>query len=438
MNAGPTDVVAGLQRAGALCDLRRYDEAARLLAELIAVDPESGRGWCLLTRAYIGLGEGDKAVAAATRAVALDPDDEWAHRLKSLAHRRQGQHREAVGEAREAVRIAPFLWHTHVQLAYALLAAGGDRAEARGAAETARDLDPLSMETHMVVGQVAAADGRRDEAEASFRKALEIDPQNSAAHNELARLHLRRKGFVNAGGLAMAASGFASAVRSDPRGEVSRKNLDLVVQVFLSRTSYLLFLDAWLIGGNLGHSSSMAVRLGLLALLLVPVGFAVTFLKGISRDLRRFVLRALVQPVTVVATVLEIVAVVALVAETVSPSAVRSDLGVVAAVSALLGRFVLMYKHHHVVNEMRQVRAQTLGPQPAPRPLIGMAVLSLLAGTLALVAAIGLIVFVAEIVTPSVSGAVSAGLVAVVFGATAGLTLRVIRRRRAVKSAGSP
>ncbi len=48
-----------LNRASMMIELGRHDEAARLLSAVLATDPDSSRGWCLLSRAHLGNGELD-------------------------------------------------------------------------------------------------------------------------------------------------------------------------------------------------------------------------------------------------------------------------------------------------------------------------------------------------------------------------------------------
>ena len=47
-----TGVAPDLARASAMLDVKRYSQAARLLAVVVAADPENGRAWCLLA-AYL-------------------------------------------------------------------------------------------------------------------------------------------------------------------------------------------------------------------------------------------------------------------------------------------------------------------------------------------------------------------------------------------------
>lgn len=202
-------------RATVLCDLQRYDEALSLLAPALAADPEDPRLHCLAARAHLGSGDVQRGLDHARTAAALDPDSDWPHRLLSLAEMQRENYQAAVRAAREAVRLAPYLPETHIQLAYALLELPWGNAEATDAATKALELAPDDPDAHLVAGAVAAAGQRKDEAEAQFNRVLSLDPDNTAAHNELARLHLKKRNIGNPGGLGQAAAGFATAVAAD-------------------------------------------------------------------------------------------------------------------------------------------------------------------------------------------------------------------------------
>jgi hypothetical protein len=202
-----------------------------------------------------------------------------------------------VAEAERAVTLAPFQALPRIQLAHARRKHGVDLPAARRAADEAVELAPHLVAGHLAVGAVAAAQGLRSDAEDAFRAALRLDPSCSAAHNELARLQLNRR-YTGARGLATAASGFASALRADPTAQVSRRNLDLVLFLFVRRVSYLVFVAGW-IGNGLGSGTNVP-RAALwlpLAVLAVPLAFATRFVLRLPGSLRAYLLRSLQRPV---------------------------------------------------------------------------------------------------------------------------------------------
>ena len=68
-----------------MLEAKRYEQAAVLLAELVAADPDDDRAWGLLARAHLGAGRYSDTATAAARAAVLAPWDDWPHRLISKA-----------------------------------------------------------------------------------------------------------------------------------------------------------------------------------------------------------------------------------------------------------------------------------------------------------------------------------------------------------------
>jgi len=334
------DIENGLERAAMLVDLQRFDEAVSLLADLLARDPERCRTWCLLTQAHLGAQSRARALEASRQAVRIGPDDEWAHRLKCSAHLLSNQYEEAVREAREAVRLAPHNWQCHTNLARSLVRLGSPFDEAWAEAQEARNLAPLRADAHVTVGIVAAAAGHRADAEAAFLRALAIDPNNRSAHHELARVQATKHSRVNPLVLALSASGFATSVRLDPRSDVGRRNLEVVLWTFLGRLFVPVTLSAFLTVEL--SSGSLASRLVPLVLVALPIVFAAVFLRNVTPDVRRYLWREIVHGAVRIAVLLEVVAAGTLVAAAFAPTSVRVGLGFAAWGAALGARLVVI------------------------------------------------------------------------------------------------
>lgn len=226
---------AELNRASMMIELGRYGDAARLLSAVLATDPDSCRGWCLLSRAHLGNGEPAEAVTAASRASALDPASDWPHRLASTALISLERRGEAVTAALEARRLGPHFWRSQVCLAQA--AAADDQLElAAQAARAALALAPDQADVHVTAGKVALSRG--DVAEARIRQeaALAIDPCHSGALNELGRISLRSRDA------AAAASFFLRAARISPRNGVFSRNSELALRRLGLRLAALILL----------------------------------------------------------------------------------------------------------------------------------------------------------------------------------------------------
>jgi tetratricopeptide (TPR) repeat protein len=413
MTAGTEFSATQLQRVETLCSLQRYAEAITLAGGVLATEPHNARAWCLMSRAQLGTSAFAEALNSAERAISLAPDLAWPHRLASIALSGLKRHETAVVAARQAVRLDPHDWRSYVGLAGVLRHKRSGRKEALRMAEHAVALAPDEAQTHLVLGQVALAARRRDEAEAAFRRALAIDPNSSAAHNELARVQLGRRGLLNGRRLATAGEGFATAVRADPRSSRSRNNVEVVLRVLLTRVAACLLLDGLVVHATSDQHAVMW-RVLPIVLLVVPADLARRFVAGLSTTMRQYLLglfriRGLRMPLGLVA-----VALLCLLASAVAPLTLRDDFGGTAMASALIGEIVLI----------GGARELTRG-----RPMLGTAALWVVAGVCVLLA-------VGTLATLTAGRGATAVLVGVGFAALAAWAADTIRHRRSPGGSG--
>jgi Flp pilus assembly protein TadD len=277
-----------LARASAMLDVKRYDEAARLLARVVAAEPDSARAWCLMARAQLGADRYVEAVEAANRAVALDPVDEWPHRLASNALVHMGNYGDALRAAHEARRLAPSYWQAHVCLAQAALAAQRLDA-ATNAAARARALAPNEPDVHFLSGKVSLGRGDLAAAREHQERALALDPAHSGAMNELGRIRLRRNDPAGA------IKHFLSAARATPEERIYARNIDVVILRAVSRTIYVFTLIAlvliWVPAVTHVSRLPFAIGIGSLAV-LAAAGFMFMVLR-LPPEARRVVRRTL-------------------------------------------------------------------------------------------------------------------------------------------------
>jgi tetratricopeptide (TPR) repeat protein len=224
-----------LEQAATLFARRRTAEAIAVLRTLLAEDPHDLPALDLLGEAQLADHDPDGALTTATTALGLDPKRDLAHRQASIAASRRGLHRDAIAHAEEAIRLAPDDHRGFVALARALLRAKRDLKQARQVAVRAIVLAPDVAEPHLVFGMVSRAEGEDAAAEAAFRRVLQLDPGNMAAHNELARLRLRRAARGLRATPAEGVTGPDAAGSTDGEIAVPRRNLDLVGRILLAR-----------------------------------------------------------------------------------------------------------------------------------------------------------------------------------------------------------
>jgi tetratricopeptide (TPR) repeat protein len=230
-----------LARASMLLDLRRYGEAAGLLASIIAAEPADSRAWCLLAAAQLGNSQYQEAAAAASRAITLAPADNWPYRLASTAQRHLGNITAALTAANEACKLAPDEWRAYTCLAQALLATEVDFKAAERAAATALRLAPDEPDAHFIAGKVSYAREEWRKARAHQERALGLNPAHSGALNELGRIGLHD------GGHARAAQHFVQAAQSAPGVSTYRQNVELVVRRLITRTIYAASIGSLLL-----------------------------------------------------------------------------------------------------------------------------------------------------------------------------------------------
>jgi tetratricopeptide (TPR) repeat protein len=225
-----TDVARNLAQASMLLDLKRYDEAASLLARIVAAEPDDSQAWCLFAATHLGSGRYEEAAAAASRAVTLAPSDDWPYRLASVAQRHLGKITAAVGSASEACKLAPNEWRAYICLAQAQLATEVDFNAAEEAAANALRLASHEPDAHFTAGRVSYAQEKWKAARAHQERALALDPVHSGALNELGRISLHR------GGHRRAAWHFVQATRSAPGVSAYGRNVEVPIRRVLALT----------------------------------------------------------------------------------------------------------------------------------------------------------------------------------------------------------
>jgi tetratricopeptide (TPR) repeat protein len=265
-----------LARAKTMLDLKRYDEAARLLVHIVAAEPADSRAWGMLAAAQLGNSQYREAATAASQAVTLAPADDWPHRLVSTAQLNLGDTATALRAAHEACRLAPDQWRAYLCLAQAELATQVHFKAAEQAAARARNLAPDEPSVHFISGKISLAQGHRKAARAHQERALALDPQHSGALNELGRISLRPTSN------ARAARHFVQAARAAPQVGAYSRNVEVVVRRVVNLVIYLTSMAclALMYVTTATNLTRAPVVLGFTAIVALSVGLAaVQFLR---------------------------------------------------------------------------------------------------------------------------------------------------------------
>jgi tetratricopeptide (TPR) repeat protein len=211
-----------VKRARALIDIRRWQEALKLLRQALAISPDSAEIFCRISYVKLNIGEYEQALANADSAARNEPSNEWPHRLRCLALLKLGKKSDALRAAEEAVRLAPQLWESFYCLTHAQIA-NQTLSQARQSALRAREISPESHETHELLGEVEIKHKSWSEAETHFRTALSLHPTSYKALNDLGVCLLEQNREREA--MEM----FWQAVRVNPVGSYARINLKNLV-----------------------------------------------------------------------------------------------------------------------------------------------------------------------------------------------------------------
>lgn len=240
----PKDFAAGLDRAAALFDMGRFDEALEAYNQLLVLEPThpvaaTRRGLCLQK-----VGRHRDAVEALDRVLGHDKDNVNARRIKAESLAALGNRREAVSEMDVAIGTDPKnvrLWlfkaSLHQQGGEAeaarrcfakalevdpknedalearaqLLLSRGQAQEAVGDLETLTAGHPDHAEGWLLLAEAFEAVGRLDDARAALTRGLELRPKDPTALRQAAALELR------AGNPSAAARHLERAVEIEPR-----------------------------------------------------------------------------------------------------------------------------------------------------------------------------------------------------------------------------
>lgn len=196
-----------LQRAEALVDLGRWQDA---LAALAALPPDDHtRGAALRAQCLLALGRPREALGAARIAQAASPEDEWPHRLVAVCCRALGRSKQAHQAALTAASLEPASPRALGILASCELDLGNLEAAHRAAA-AAVQVAPHDPEGYELLARVALRARQLGDAEGLVRHALQLAPEDADLIALLAEIQLA------AGRLDEARATQVAAARADP------------------------------------------------------------------------------------------------------------------------------------------------------------------------------------------------------------------------------
>ncbi|MFF8290733.1 tetratricopeptide repeat protein [Streptomyces sp. NPDC016309] len=289
-----------LDRAEALYDLERYEQAAALAAQHLAQHPDDAPALALLARCRRHLGDRGEALRLADEALRADPElpSAWFLRADLLAHGPAGGPQWAAAEdaARRGLALVPWHWSGYHVLGTILSRSGhpARRREAYALALRSVELGPEEDATHFLLGLTAYQLKDYRTAERAYENALRLNPESSEAHNNLSLLHLRRR-WYRRGAWTRAAEGFVDSAALDLEDREARFNLETMAWgtaagarwVALGGFMAAAIGSARLRTGGTGTGAVLAEAVGVTVFLALWGGWALWTLRRVPPRLRR-------------------------------------------------------------------------------------------------------------------------------------------------------
>ncbi|GGX44796.1 tetratricopeptide repeat protein [Streptomyces noursei] len=257
-----------VERAQALIDFERHDQARDLLARHLAEVPDDLSAWIKIGYCHLNTGQTEQARDAASQALKLAPADYGAFILRAQALTRGAgsSWREAEPVLREAVRADPGHWFGYAMLADAVCRMSLVRyAQANNLKELPRDglvtvlceaanlaakalqLGPEEVYAHEVAIQIASFSLDTEAVDRFDRALLRIDPTHAEALARQTRKAARAPGVKAAEAADLYASGLAAA----PDSTDLRRGLDEATYRMLRGVRWLALLCVGLAGAML-------------------------------------------------------------------------------------------------------------------------------------------------------------------------------------------
>lgn len=189
--AGKFAEAAQAQQAG------RYDEARRLLLELLAINVRHAESLYMLGVVEYHCKHLEVAAKMIARALAVDSRNPLYRANLGKVLLEMGRYEEAETELSTAAHARPDLLDAHYGLGN-LCAAQGRHDEAVGHYQRALKLAPRDANIRTNFGNAYLHQGKIEEAFAQYRQAIEFDPKNIDAHLNMGTAYLGRGEWAEA------------------------------------------------------------------------------------------------------------------------------------------------------------------------------------------------------------------------------------------------
>lgn len=207
-----------LQRAQALLDIERYEQALEELRKALGENPESSSAWLMTLICYTQLQRYGQAIKLAKELLQQYAEEPLVYYLLALNLANDNALSEAMEVAQRGLTVAP-TYTDLIALLGQMKSVDKQWEEALEYADRALSISPNHVMALNV--RVAALNklGRKEEMQSSMRDTLAADPNSSYAHSNIGWAHLESQEHQQA------KEHFTEALRLDPNNEQARTGL---------------------------------------------------------------------------------------------------------------------------------------------------------------------------------------------------------------------
>ncbi len=208
--------------AEALTNLKKYDEALKLIDRIIEKNPKASLGYAARARIQILKGDEKAGLEDLNKALEIEPNDVAALLMRSRFYYSQKKNDEAKADLDKALALRPGMVQGILMRAV-MAAEQGKYAEAIADMQLLSSADPNNVEWKLQIAQFYSADKRP-------RKAIEIVDEvlKSHADNAMA-IRIRGDAYLSIGDHAKAVADLETALKADPKNGGILNNLAWVL-----------------------------------------------------------------------------------------------------------------------------------------------------------------------------------------------------------------
>lgn len=242
-----------LEKAGLLMNQQIYDEAEKILKEVLSLSPDNDYVFYLLSEIYLQKNDYIKAEELINNAITLYPEQSHYFFLKARLYYLKNNTKKAEEFITEAIRLYPNEADYYAFWAQLKLSEKKFQ-ESLDIANQALATNPANLHALNIRSTALLKLNRKDESFNTIAEALNEDPNNSYTHSNYAW------GLLEKGDVKASLQHFSEALKNDPN---SRHAQDGMIEALKSRfTIYRWFMQYSFWMGNMTAKYQWAFILG--------------------------------------------------------------------------------------------------------------------------------------------------------------------------------